>query len=196
MIDREDRPYFSNSIDDLETVAELHWTDGNGIILLILELFHRKTQRALALRTRLLERLSILITQKGFAWPSTEAEPTDSDSSVLIDAPATGLLRYLGYRVGKAGLNSDERHNLLDAVYMHQLPQLNSQEYMIEWAEPCTSSRLQKMANSIASFARNEKRKNKTSDEAISNWEYDLKYLYTKYYVGHFDFFWPNTSLN
>lgn len=193
MKDNIDRPYFSNSIVDLESFAESNWTDGRVLLILAIELFHRKTQRAVALRTSILERLSELIAQ-GFAWPSTEAEPTNNDSPIFIDAPSTGLLSYLGYRVGVNGLNPEERCGLLDTVYTHRLPQLNSVEYMNDWATPRTAQRLRKMADSIAAFARNAKRQQNAYEQAIADWDDDLHYLYTKYYVGQFDFYWPNTT--
>jgi len=195
MYNHTERPYFSNTISELEAFSDSYWNDGNAIITLAVELFHRKKQRSVALRTKLLERLSELINQ-GFAWPTTDAEPSNNDSPVFIDAPTTGLLRYLGYRVGSAGLSPEDRCDLLDAVYTNRLPQLNSVEYINEWGEPLTAQRLKKMAESIAAFVRNTKRRQNPPKQAISDWEDDLKYLYTKFYVGTYDFFWPNTSLD
>ena len=65
---------------------------------------------------------------------------------------------------------------------------------MNEWGMPYSPKRLQKMANSIASFARNAKRRHDTKmDNAISEWETDLRFLYEKFYVGRFGFGWPST---
>lgn len=56
--------------------------------------------------------------------------------------------------------------------------------------------RLKKMAESIAAFARNAKRK-RTSvlDDAVVDWEADLRFLFETYYVGKFRFEWPSISL-
>ena len=194
MLNRTQRQYFSKTIVEIETIAYINWNDCTLILALVIELFHRKTARAVALRTRLLERASELILQ-GFAWPSTDAEPSDNDTTVFIDAPGAGLLGYLGYRVGLAGLDSVERTNLLDTVYAYRLPQVNSVEYMNEWGEPNTGQRLQKMAESIAAFARNAKRRQKPPKQAILDWEADLEYLRKTYYVARYSFFWPNTVL-
>jgi len=193
MNDNIDRPYFSKTIVELESIADSYFGDGNALLSLAVELFHRKTPRAVALRTKIIEQLSELIAQ-GFAWPSTDAEPTTNETPIFIDAPSTGLLGYLGYRVGVTGLNPEERCGLLDTVYSHLLPQLNSIEYMNEWADPRTAQRLRKMAHSIAAFVCNAKRRRDPPQQAISDWEDDLQYLYTKYYRGQYDFYWPNTS--
>jgi len=193
MLEHSDRPYFENSIVDLESLSNAHWADCGALIHVALELFHRKTQRAISLRTRLLERISELIAQ-GFPWPSTDAEPTDSNSAVFIDAPTTGMLGYLGYRVGVSGVATDDRLALLSTIYTHRLPQINSADYMLQWCEPSTSIRLRKMADSIAAFVRNAKRRASPPRVAIDEWEADLQYLYTKHYLGCYNFFWPNTD--
>jgi hypothetical protein len=60
---------------------------------------------------------------------------------------------------------------------------------------PSTARRLQKLANTLASLARNAKRRRTASlDRAIHEWEQDLGFLYEKYYVGLFGFGWPATE--
>ena len=186
------RPYLQHTVVDLEAIADAQWADLQSLCAVGVELFHRKTARAIALRTRVVERVTELVNQ-GFSWPSTDASPTDSSSQLFIDAPSTGLLAYLGYRVGANGLDPEERCQLLDTVYTHLLPPLNSADYMSEWAEPSSAQRLRKMADSIAAFVRNNKRKSQPSTQSIDDWEDDLQYLYTNYYVGRYNFFWPNT---
>jgi len=134
-----------------------------------------------------------LIAQ-GFPWPSVEAEPSSNTSNLFIDAPATGLLAYLDYRVGRQGLSPDDRRGLLDAVYSDRLPQINSTVYMQSWGVPQTSQRLRKMAESIAAFVRNAKRRKNTPTEAIAEWTDDLDYLHAAFYKGCYDFPWPSTT--
>jgi hypothetical protein len=69
---------------------------------------------------------------------------------------------------------------------------------MDEWGADRSARRLRKMAECIASFTKNAKRREDESyDDAIREWESDLQYLYDRYYIGkfHFDFVWPSNSL-
>ena len=51
------------------------------------------------------------------------------------------------------------------------------------------------MAESIAAFARNAKRRRQINlNDAIGEWEADLEFLYEEYYVGHFHFAWPAST--
>jgi hypothetical protein len=60
-----------------------------------------------------------------------------------------------------------------------------------------SSVRLQKLANCIASFARNAKRRCYASMElAITEWEEDLAYLKDKYYRPVDGYNWPDTFLD
>jgi len=52
------------------------------------------------------------------------------------------------------------------------------------------------MAESIAAFARNAKRQqSKPMQDAVKAWEQDLRFLYNKFYVGHFGFGWPTSGI-
>ena len=54
-----------------------------------------------------------------------------------------------------------------------------------------------KIAETIAAFVRNSRRRRDTRMEAaVSDWEDDLQYLYNVYYVGTFQFGWPRTTIN
>jgi len=194
MTDASDRPYLKDSIVEIESLAQSQWSDPGALVVVARELFHRTTKRACVLRARVVERLVELI-KSGFPWPSTEASPTDGSNPAFIDAPTTGMLSHLGYKVGASGLERQERRELLDTVYADRLPPVNSQDYMSEWGEPHSARRLQKMAESIAAFVRNGKRMAHPPKQAIHDWESDLSYLYTEYYVGTYWFPWPLTDL-
>lgn len=57
--------------------------------------------------------------------------------------------------------------------------------------------RLKKLANCIATFARNAKRRRNASMElAIAEWEEDLAYLKNKYYRPADGYSWPDTFLD
>lgn len=129
---------------------------------------------------------------RAFPWPTTKAPKgksgLDSGNWHLI-----GMLSYLGYRVGAtAGVSVGIRHQILDICFDAPLPPINGMDYMRSWGPPGTTVRLRKLANELASFARNGKRKrNANLSNAVADWEADLKYLYQHYYVGRFRFSWP-----
>lgn len=128
-----------------------------------------------------------------FDWPSTQAGP--GDRSQRFDTwNQEGLLKYMGYEVGKTkGLADHSRREILDAVFSAVLPPVNSPDYVKKWGLPGTAPRLERLANELARFARNGKR-NRTADysAAVADWEADLKHLRRKYYVGKFHFGWPS----
>ncbi|WP_219892775.1 hypothetical protein [Aquisediminimonas profunda] len=128
-----------------------------------------------------------------FKWPSTEALRGDGNLDVR-GWQITGMLSYLGYRVGIGADSRDaERHSFLSHLFVMNLPPLNGPSYLQEWAPPGTEARLKKMAYSIASFVRQAKRRKTTNlKEAIRQWENDLKFLHDRYYLGKFGFGWPN----
>ena len=101
------------------------------------------------------------------------------------------------YRVGRShGESATIRRTILKRVFENTLPPAFPKDYMDEWGANTSAVRLQKMAVSIAAFVRNNKRR-KIGDyaDAIREWESDLRWLYTEYYVGKFRFAsgWPET---
>jgi len=131
-----------------------------------------------------------------FKWPGTEAKK--GSGGLLIDNPlGEGMLSYLEYRVGRiSGQATPVRQAILDRVFASALPPVFPKEYMDSWGESNSASRLRKMAETIAAFARNAKRRDDDRlDEAIRQWESDLEYLHDRYYVGRFGFGWPTTSI-
>lgn len=129
-----------------------------------------------------------------FKWPSTEAHggSRDLNGNGWQD---TGILGYLGYRVGRGSdLSKRERELLLSHIFSMQLPPLNDPTYMRQWSLPDSPQRLRKMAECIAAFARNAKRRRTQNfAEAARHWEEDLSFLRRDYYVGKFRFAfdWP-----
>lgn len=101
----------------------------------------------------------------------------------------------MGYRVGANGLDEENRRAVLDYVFNKEVPRVQSEEHMIEWDVPLSSARLKKMANCIATFCRNARRRESADmEDAIKNWEADLEYLRINYHVGKFDFIWPTSE--
>jgi len=137
------------------------------------------------------------LSEWGFDWPQTTIVPSrglpGTDDGDPGSWPKVGLLRHLGYGVGAKGVSRSERRQILRNVFTKSVPNVLSLDHMAEWGKPNTRTRLQKLANSIASFAKIQKRKECPSDEAIKNWEDDLAWLKETFYHAKFTFSWPST---
>jgi len=137
-----------------------------------------------------------LMDLASFPWPKTDAAPSalTTDAVSMVEY-SDGLLRYLGYRVGKQGASVQRRREILEGAFLSQhLPQVNSNEYTAEWGNADSAKRLKKMANFIATECRNAKRqKHADFSAAIADWESDFNWLKSKFYTGRFDqsFGWP-----
>lgn len=132
-----------------------------------------------------------------FFWPSTDALGGSKDIT-FGNSPLEGLLAYLEYHVGQTkGESAPVRKIILERVFMGVLPPVFSDQYLAQWSSPGSAPRLQKLAESIAAFCRNAKRRDPTRlADAIKSWEEDLKYLYEQYYVGKFGFGWPASTVS
>lgn len=126
-----------------------------------------------------------------FRWPDAEAGV--GDGSLAGGWQDEGVLAYLGYHVGKSSdLSSPLRKAILGRAFAGEIPPAFPRGYLAEWGAPSTAGRLRKIAESIASFTRNAKRRRDDRfDLAISDWEHDLTFLHDEYYVGRFRFDWP-----
>ena len=188
------RPLIQFLTRDLESLILERYDDWQGLAEILVELLFRKRSAAIELRSEVVDRLIELLSEGG-PWPDTNAPIGKGAIDDPEIWPQKGLLAFLGYRVGQDGVTESERREILDFVYKNHVPNVNSVEYMTEWDSPQTWSRLSKMAESIAAFARNAKRKQLSSlSVAIEEWEEDLEYLRVKYYVGRYDFVWPSTT--
>jgi hypothetical protein len=129
-------------------------------------------------------------------WPSEAAEPALVALAADTFFHSNGMLRFMGYRVGAGStLTRARRRRILDYVFLGQLPLVNDRHYMREWGKPRTSARLRKLANAVATFARNARRKRRNNyRQAIADWEADLAYLKNKFYDRRpRDWKWPQT---
>jgi hypothetical protein len=135
----------------------------------------------------------------GFDWPSTEVDES-LEPLRYIDTPENGFLKYCKYKVGNSGLLFSERKKclvrafgtILPASYINTLPREIKDEYVSEWGSPTTCKRLRKIAESIAAFARNQKRKTNPAKQAVMDWERDLQWLKEQYYDNcKRQFQWP-----
>jgi hypothetical protein len=128
-------------------------------------------------------------------WPSTHVgftfQPLKHETTE--DWLKNGILHTMGYSVGRNGLNEIKRRNILLRTYTTNLPNNFSEDYLRQWGKPNSPERLLKMANTIAAFARNaKKRRNPTHKYAIKDWESDLNWLKEQFYHGRYTFIWPS----
>lgn len=192
---QESRPYIALSWIELENLAKSRYGEIEHLQKVLSELKYRKSRKALDLYQRLACRLAELsvMEAKTFRWPTT-AVIGDSASALRLAHfdYEEGLLKFMGYAVGQLGAYRTRRRQVLDYVFNEKIPKVQSYDYMAEWGDPSSAKRLQKLANSLATFARNAKRR-RTSDmeHAIAEWEEDLSYLKNTYFDGLFSFDWP-----
>jgi hypothetical protein len=130
----------------------------------------------------------------GFRWPSTVV-PAQGSGLFDADLVRVGYLKYTGYAVGKAGLTTSARRSILRRAYLETVPTVFPPHYVSDWGPPRSSKRLQKIADSIAMFCCNNKRRRRPSELAITQWESDLAWLKQEYYDGRYMFRWPATDV-
>jgi hypothetical protein len=136
----------------------------------------------------------LAIGEDGFAWPSTHAD-IGSGNLETGGWLREGMLKIMGYVVGDAnGKGRDERQRLLSVIFDGPLPPVLPWAHMAEWSRPGMPGRLKKLAECIAAFVRNAKRRRDADmRSAIEDWEDDLDFLFHRYYRGRFNFDWPET---
>jgi len=139
----------------------------------------------------------LLASEDGFPWPSTRA-PRGLGAIDSAGWLKEGMLSFMGYRVGSTnGMEVDERQQLLAAIFDGPLPPVFPRRYMAEWSRPSAPGRLRKMAETLAAFARNGKRRDDAAmDQAVEDWEEDLDFLFHEFYRGRFGFAWPRVQID
>jgi hypothetical protein len=177
------RGIWKNCLIKLASNEDGHWRDSAIEVLFAVE-------------TEWDRRSRVARSDEFFNWPSTEAIGGNG-KLMLPQSVSDGMLSYLDYRVGRQnGEVASIRQSILCRVFEGHLPPVFTTDYMSSWGVPKSAARLRKIAESIAAFTRNAKRRRDYEmDDAISDWESDLGFLYERYYVGHFSFGWPITGI-
>lgn len=194
-MNQEKRPYITLSWFELEAIASSNRGETTRLQEVLAELKYRRSRKAVDLYNRVAARVAELNQSKPavFKWPTT-AVVADAETALKTSFfdHDDGLLKFMGYAVGQKGAYRSRRRQVLDYVFNERIPRVHSDGYMEEWGKPKSAERLKKLANSLASFARNAKRK-RGSDmaHAIMDWEEDLLYLKQAYYDRKFRFEWP-----
>ncbi|BAZ05888.1 hypothetical protein [Calothrix sp. NIES-3974] len=191
----QERPYISKSTDELEIISNTHWNSIDILQLICEELKYRSKPKARALYTKVFARFQDLSAKKDWQKSQNREKFTnknpentvDNQLSDIIQYPE-GILRHMGYRVGLSGLPENQRRQILKQVLTGDLPSINSTEYMFEWGKPNSQKRFYKIVDSITAFINNAKQQaNKNNQQAIQDWESDLKFLKSIYYVVYQD---------
>lgn len=138
------------------------------------------------------------LSELGFDWPSTFVSGGGDTELYEADWPKVGLLKHMGYKVGNGGIKKvKQRQKILKKVYVSSdLPVVKSRSYMDEWGKAKSCKRLQKMANSLATFYKNARRRHDPPTLAICHWKTDLDWIHEEFYRGHCSFSWPSTYVD
>jgi hypothetical protein len=134
-------------------------------------------------------------SRMAFRWPATDA-PVGNGRVSQAEWPQIGVLSYVGYNVGINGQVREGRQQILQRVFERELPLVHSPQHMAQWDVTKSAPRLKKIAESIAAFCRNAKRRQRANmKRTIDNYQDDLEWLKRTFYDGRFDgsFRWPNT---
>lgn len=93
--------------------------------------------------------------------------------------PSSGVLRELGYKVGRSGLGPVERHRILRASLDVKLVATSREaiDYTQEWGRPNSAQRADKIERCLKAFAENARRRSADMSEAIADWEDDLEWF-------------------
>ena len=190
-VQTQQRPYIEYRTDKLEMLAMSNWEDLRILEIIHYELEFRSRKKAAELRQKITDRLAQLPTSH--PWPNTSANGGSQNLLGSSFGYEEGILRRYGYKVGINGLSEKERWKILDRVFLNPLLEINDTVYLNEWGKPNSEKRLKKLANSIAAFIRNAKRRNTGNlGQAIQHWETDLAYLKRTYYNNSFIFQYPH----
>ncbi|TAK11822.1 MAG: hypothetical protein EPO32_11185 [Anaerolineae bacterium] len=147
-------------------------------------------RRTWAAKKLLLEIENLLegLGEVGFPWRETEISnsPTRFD---IEQFAGIGMLGFMEYSVSKRiNLSEEVRREILDDVFLDELPTFRDENYSMKWGYPNSATRLKTIAYSIVDFAirakHNDSRRYRT---AIGKWESDLLYLKNSYYNGTYD---------
>jgi hypothetical protein len=134
-----------------------------------------------------------------FRWPDANARRASSAEEgsktwsfdVMV---GDGMLKEMGYKVGRNGLSTPVRQRMLSEIFTRSLPPVFPKPYMDQWGANGSARRLHKIADCLAAFARNAARLPGNYDEAISDWKEDLEYLHDAHYAGRYGFGWPKSA--
>ncbi len=116
----------------------------------------------------------------------------------------TSPLKAIGYKVGANSISERGRRVRLKRIYSEILLDPQSMQpaaeftdldpdYLLDWGEPSSPERLQKIANFLAIQARTFKLRGRTMAEAAKHYEADLEWLKEEFFDSSCHKFpWPD----
>lgn len=176
---------------ELRAKAEENADDPEALLEILYDLTTWSDEDIAEMQQEILDKVSEHIDGE-FPWPGTDV-PTGDGKVDPEEWPGVGLLGKMGYKVGKSGKAKYTRRGILHRAFRADADDwLRIEEQADEWGKPQSEERLEKIANSLAAFARNAKRRDDPSLEtAISHWGEDLQHLKKRFYKPRYDFDWP-----
>ena len=100
--------------------------------------------------------------------------PTGTDR----DRPDPGLLKCIGYSVGRNGPSEIVRRNLVDYLMTYDhLPPVKDNSYMLEWGKSRTAKRFYKLERVLKAFKIQHEEDKIPPEKAIREWNRDLTYV-------------------
>jgi hypothetical protein len=192
-----EREYFDVPTADLKRFFREGRAEPYDLWCVLHELhFRSRSKPAQALRAEIEATIEAL--KESFRWPQVEPEGNAGGSFPVPEVPNVGMLRHLGYRVGKGAdvPSRSARRAILKHAFEGALPFVQDRAYTASFGTPGSARRLEKLANCLAAFAMAAARKlDAGQDQAISDWIDDLQWMRVTYYTGRFDFSWPRVPL-
>lgn len=135
------------------------------------------------------------LARRGFIWMIPQVPDKPSEGPPPVIGYERGVLKYMGYEVGKNGKSPHQRRQILQKIMSEHLPNIENPNYMAEWSTPNSCERLKKIAHSITAFVNLGRRRRPSPVHAIRDWEEDLEWLKGTYYSGRCRFVWPATQV-
>lgn len=94
--------------------------------------------------------------------------------------PPLGILKDMGYYVGKGGLRPSERREILRRTFRVHLVATSpwTKDYIAEWGKRCSLTRFNKIDRVLGGLAARAERKTKVDmSQAIRDWREDQRWL-------------------
>lgn len=202
-----DRPYMNHSGDEVRGLINEHWGDFAQLGVVAYEIQFRqliKEEQRAAVIERMVE-LGMQGRSEATNGPEFDFPTTDivrnrrlaTQALGTVDWRQYGLMSLSGYRVGRTrGEPTETRRKILNWLFLEDdLRDIDDVRYAAEWGAPKSADRLEKLANTLATFVRNAKRRDATTmNLAITEWSEDLQYLKETFYDNWGGFPWPQVG--
>lgn len=93
------------------------------------------------------------------------------------ETPEIGVLKTIGYQVGKDGVPRARRRALLDYAMSGDLPFVGSPAHMLQWGDPGSETRYRKVHRVLARLTAKARALGDHMSAAAETWEEDIAYI-------------------